>query len=125
MLGQPDALRVLLDNLVDNALRYTPAGGRVDVEVGEAQGWARLKVADNGPGIPPAERERVFDRFYRLSGTDVPGCGLGLAIVGEIVRQHGGRVRLLDSAGGGLTVQIDLPLADVPAGAGVAHAEPA
>ena len=125
VLGQPDALRVLLDNLVDNALRYTPAGGRVDVEVGEAAGWARLTVADNGPGIPPAERERVFDRFYRLSGTDVPGSGLGLAIVREIVQQHGGRVRLLDSAGGGLTVQVDLPLADVPAGAGVAHAEPA
>lgn len=116
VLGQPDALRVLLDNLVDNALRYTPAGGRVDVEVGEAEGWARLTVADNGPGIPPHARERVFDRFYRLAGTEAPGSGLGLAIVREIVRQHGGRVRLLDTAGGGLTVQVDLPLAHSPAG---------
>lgn len=125
VLGQPGALRVLLDNLVDNALRYTPAGGRVDVEVGEAEGWARLTVADNGPGIPPRERERVFDRFYRLSGTDVAGSGLGLAIVREIVRQHGGRVQLLDSADGGLSVQVDLPLADFPAVARGAHAQPA
>jgi signal transduction histidine kinase len=88
----------------------------VDVEVGRAEEWARLTVADTGPGIPPHERERVFDRFYRLSSTDVPGSGLGFAIVRAIVRQHGGQIRLLDTAGGGLTVQVDLPLDDVAAG---------
>lgn len=125
VLGRSYALRVLLNNLVDNALRYTPAPGRVDVEVGEAQAWARLAVVDTGPGIPPHERSRVFDRFYRLAGTEAPGSGLGLAIVREIVRQHGGQVRLLDTAGGGLTVEVDLPLAHAPAGPAVAHTQPA
>lgn len=115
VLGQPDALRVLLDNLVDNALRYTPAGGRVDVEVGEAEGWARVTVTDNGPGIPAEERERVFDRFYRLPGNEAPGSGLGLAIVKGIVDLHGGRIRLDDAAGGGLCVRVELPAAEPPA----------
>lgn len=110
--GQADNLRVLLDNLIDNALRYTPAGGRVDVAVGEAEGWACLTVADTGPGIPPHERERVFDRFYRLAGTEAPGSGLGLAIVKGIVDLHAGRIRLEDTAGGGLTVRVELPLAE-------------
>ncbi len=118
--GQAENLRTLLGNLVDNALRYTPAGGRVDVEVGEDAGAVVLSVIDNGPGIPPAERDRVFDRFYRLAGNeppgaDLPGSGLGLAIVREIVALHRGSIALQDTPGGGLTVRIGLPASnDVP-----------
>jgi signal transduction histidine kinase len=99
VLGDPDALRTLVRNLVDNAVRYTAAGGRVDVsvqesdEVGSAHG-AVLKVVDTGPGIAAAERQRVFDRFYRPPGTSPPGSGLGLAIVKTIADAHGAVVSL-------------------------------
>jgi len=107
--GDPAALRMLLDNLVDNALRYTPAGGRVDVEVNAGPGRAVITVADNGPGIPAEARERVFERFCRLAPADVPGSGLGLAIVRDIVALHGGAICLKDTPGGGLTVRVVLP----------------
>ncbi|ANN78588.1 histidine kinase [Bordetella flabilis] len=92
-------LAELLNNLIDNALRYTPRQGRVTVRV---QGWADaavLEVEDSGPGIPPAERERVFDRFYRMLGTPADGSGLGLAIVREIAQKHGAAVELSDNPG--------------------------
>lgn len=116
VMGQPEALRVLLGNLVDNALRYTPRGGRVDVEVSETPEAAVITVQDNGPGIPLSERERVFDRFHRLSGAEVPGSGLGLAIVREVANEHGGHVRLLDSPGGGLAARVEFPRAEQAAG---------
>jgi two-component system OmpR family sensor kinase len=100
--GDPDALAVLLRNLVENALRYTPAGGTVDVSTGP--GW--LEVRDTGPGIPEAERTRVFDRFYRGAETREPGTGLGLAIVKAIADRHGAAVALSDPAGGGLRVRV-------------------
>src|SRR2546430_6487703 len=84
--GDADDLRTLLRNLVDNAVRYTGAGGRVDVSVEEEEGGARaarLTVSDDGPGIPPEERERVFDRFHRRAGATPPGSGLGLSIIGR------------------------------------------
>jgi two-component system OmpR family sensor kinase len=109
--GQAEALRVMLGNLVDNALRYTPPGGRVDVEVTVGTDTALLTVADTGPGIPAEARERVFERFCRLAGADIPGSGLGLSIVRDIVALHRGRVSLSDTPGGGLTVRVDLPLA--------------
>ena len=94
----------LLHNLVINAIRYTPSPGRIEVRVREAVGIVILEVEDDGPGIPPTERERVFERFYRLSdrppaadGT-VPGSGLGLAIVREIARRHGASIRIEDGA---------------------------
>lgn len=108
--GQTESLRMMLGNLLDNALRYTPSGGRVDVELREEGGMARLTVSDNGPGIPPAERERVFERFQRLAGADIPGSGLGLAIVRQVVALHGGQVALEDAANGGLKVIVVLPL---------------
>ena len=92
--GDPDAVRTLLRNLVDNAVRYTPAGGRVDVTVESTPGEARLTVSDDGPGIPPEERQRVFDRFYRRAGTAPSGSGLGLAIVKAIADAHGAAVSL-------------------------------
>ena len=102
VVGDADALRILLANLVGNALRYTPSGGQVDVACGLADGLAYLEVADSGPGIPPAERERVFDRFYRgpVVGEDgaYGGSGLGLSIVRAIAERHGARVVLDEAA---------------------------
>ena len=120
VLGDGEALRTLLRNLVDNAVRYTQAGGRVDVSVADAgaPGAARalLTVTDDGPGIPAAERERVFDRFYRRAGTTPPGSGLGLAIVRAIAQAHGARVVLADAPGGrGLSVTVEFPPGCPPA----------
>ena len=111
MHGEAGPLHILLSNLVDNALRYTPAGGRVDVGVERAEGAVRLKVVDTGRGIPAEERHRVFDRFYRgESGTEVPGSGLGLAIVQRIAQRYGARVVLSDGPGGtGLCVLMEFP----------------
>jgi len=104
--GDVEALRTLLRNLVDNAVRYTPSGGRVDVSVAAAP-RARLTVSDSGPGIPPEDRARVFDRFYRRAGTEPPGSGLGLAIVKAIAEAHGATVALADGPGGkGLAVTV-------------------
>jgi two-component system, OmpR family, sensor kinase len=114
--GDPAALRVLLANLVDNAVRYTPRGGAVDVEVGDAGAdGAFLAVADSGPGIPQDERERVFDRFYRVPGSGEVGSGLGLAIVREIAERQAARVSLEDRPGGGLVVRVRFPAAPRPA----------
>jgi len=108
--ADPEALRTLLRNLVDNAVRYTPAGGRVDVTVDSTAGEARLTVSDDGPGIPPEERQRVFDRFYRRAGTAPSGSGLGLAIVKAIADTHGATVSLAEGpAGKGLAVSVTFP----------------
>jgi len=105
--GAQDGLRTLLMNLVDNAVRYTPAGGRVDVAAYREGGSAVLEVTDTGPGIPAEERERVFDRFYRRVGTEAPGSGLGLSIVKDVAERHGARLVLDAGAGGkGLAVRV-------------------
>ena len=107
--GDADALRILLANLVGNAVRYTPAGGRVDVSCGLTEDGAFLAVADSGPGIPAAERERVFDRFYRRGESDdggKTGSGLGLSIARTIAQRHGARVDLADAEGGGLLARV-------------------
>src|SRR5450830_1849419 len=107
--GQAEALRVLLRNLVDNAIKYTPGPGTIDVSLlRQADGTIAWVVEDSGPGIPPAERARVFDRFKRGEGVaEVPGSGLGLAIVEAVARQHGARVSLGDSERlGGLKVTV-------------------
>jgi two-component system, OmpR family, sensor kinase len=111
--GDADALRRLLGNLLDNAVRYTPAGGRVDVCVAREAGAparAVVTVTDTGPGIPPGERERVFDRFHRVPGTTGTGSGLGLALVQSIAARHDGEVVLEDGPGGsGLRAALRLP----------------
>lgn len=95
VIADPDALRTLLRNLVDNAVRYSGEGGRVDVAVeADGAGHATLTVSDSGPGIPSAEHARVFDRFYRRAGTGPPGSGLGLAIVKAIADAHAATVTL-------------------------------
>jgi two-component system OmpR family sensor kinase len=108
--GDAQSLRILLRNLVDNAVRYTPAGGRVDVAAGRRDGSTVLSVLDTGPGIAPAERDRVFDRFYRLPGSAEGGSGLGLAIVRRIAELHGAQVRLeAGEAGIGLKASVEFP----------------
>jgi len=94
--GQPLLLAEALNNLIDNALRYTPTNGRVTVSIGESDAVAILSVEDSGPGIPLQERTRIFDRFYRVLGTNVDGSGLGLAIVKEILQHHSGTVEIKD-----------------------------
>lgn len=105
-----DSLRMLLRNLVDNAVRYTPAPGRIAISCGQQDGHSYLRVADTGPGIPAAQRERVFERFVRLAGAQTPGSGLGLSIVARIAECHHARIALdagLD--GKGLSVTVDFP----------------
>jgi len=105
--GDGESLRVLLSNLVDNAIRYTPSGGRVDVSVALASGRPVLCVEDNGPGIPVHERARVFDRFYRVESSNGSGSGLGLAIVHNVAERHGAEVELDSGTGGrGLKVSV-------------------
>ena len=108
--GSAAGLRTLLSNLVDNAVRYTPAGGSIDVSLAREGDEAVLEVSDSGPGIPPAERARVFDRFYRRAGDGSEGSGLGLAIVSQVVARHRGSIALADSPKGGLRVVLRLPL---------------
>ena len=107
---EPDAIGRVVGNLLDNAERH--ARSQVRAEVAGEGGWARITVCDDGPGIPPADRERVFDRFTRLDDgrdRDAGGSGLGLAIVRELVRRHNGTVTLGD-ASPGLRVDIRLPI---------------
>ncbi|MBZ0249722.1 MAG: sensor histidine kinase, partial [Burkholderiales bacterium] len=107
--GDALRLRELLDNLLDNAVRYTRDGGRVTVRVA-ASPRPTVDVNDDGPGIPPDEREAVFQRFHRLLGTGQDGSGLGLAIAQEIARLHGGAISLSDDADGvGNTFSLTLP----------------
>ena len=123
--GDPDALRTLISNLVDNAIRYTPAGGRVDVALAADAGSVVLTVRDSGPGIAVEDRERVFDRFYRGSGAGgIRGSGLGLAIVKQIAEHHGAGVELgtgIDGRGLGVTVRFAQP---IPGSSAVAPGEP-
>ncbi|WP_114970856.1 ATP-binding protein [Rhodoferax ferrireducens] len=108
--GHAQALRILLRNLVDNAIKYTPPGGRVDVEVSRVADRLVLTVDDSGPGIPEQDRERVLDRFYRVAGTETTGSGLGLAIVKSIADLHGTLLSLDHSSRlGGLRVAVSFP----------------
>jgi two-component system OmpR family sensor kinase len=105
--GQPEALGILVRNLVDNAIKYTPEGGRVDVSVLREAGALVLRVEDSGPGIAEVDRARVLDRFYRVPGETAPGSGLGLAIVAAIAQWHGAELKLTASESlGGLRVEL-------------------
>jgi two-component system OmpR family sensor kinase/two-component system sensor histidine kinase QseC len=109
--GDPEALRTLVRNLVDNAVRYTPAGGQVRVRSRSAPEGAILEVIDTGPGIPASARERAFDRFFRRETAPEGGSGLGLAIVKAVAERHGAQVTLGDAPGGGLHVTVTFALA--------------
>jgi two-component system, OmpR family, sensor kinase len=113
MMGIEAELRSLIANLVDNALRYAPRDSVVTVAVRQERAAAVITVVDSGPGIPPGERARVFERFHRVAGDPTPGSGLGLAIVKTIVEHHGGRITLGETYPGaerpGLAVRIEFP----------------
>jgi two-component system sensor histidine kinase TctE len=114
IMGHEWLLRELLGNLLDNAIKYTPAGGTVTLRCGQAAltaGGAFLEVEDDGPGVAPAERARVLDRFYRVPGSSGEGSGLGLAIADEIARVHGSELLLRSGARGrGLRVTLIFPV---------------
>jgi two-component system OmpR family sensor kinase len=115
LLMDPQRIRQVLDNLLTNAAVHTPAGTKVSVEVAVVPGAAEVRVADAGPGIPPGDRARVFDRFYRVDkarSRDRGGSGLGLAVARSLVRAHGGRIEL-DSAPGATVFTVRLPVQGV------------
>jgi two-component system OmpR family sensor kinase/two-component system sensor histidine kinase QseC len=107
--GDRAGLSALVRNLADNALRHAPTGTQVEIRLAREGGAPVLTVDDAGPGIPPAERERVFDRFYRRAVNDEEGTGLGLAIVRGVAQRHGARVELSDSPSGGLRATVRFP----------------
>jgi PAS domain S-box-containing protein len=117
VLGNPLRLRQVLDNLIGNALKYTPTGGSVTVRAWEEEDWITVTVQDNGVGIPREALPRIFEKFYRTpqpGPTRVAGTGLGLAIVKAVVEQHGGQVWVESEVGEGSTFSFTLPCA--PAG---------
>lgn len=102
----PDSLRILLDNLIDNAIRYTPEGGNIEITIRRHNTRITFSISDSGPGIPTEDRERVFDRFYRREDSGETGSGLGLAIVKTIVDRYGAKLRLAESSQGGTDIQV-------------------
>lgn len=111
VVGDAVLLRETVKNLIDNAVRYGRPGGVINLRVDADDDRVALEVEDDGPGIPAVERERVFERFYRVAGSG-EGSGLGLAIVRDVVERHGGTVVLGDGIGSGLLVRIELPRAN-------------
>ena len=108
--GDANAVRIMIGNVIDNAVRYTPAMGAIDVVLARKDGRAILDISDTGPGIPEEERQRVFDRFYRREGSAGAGSGLGLAIVKRIADAHGVEILLSDrSSGAGLQMRFMFP----------------
>lgn len=112
--ADPEMLRRVVINLVSNAIKYTPSGGRVAVEVGADEAAVRLSVSDTGPGISAEDRERIFTRFYRVEDADgrrrrIPGSGLGLAIAKQAVELHGGSIWVESEPGRGSVFQVLIP----------------
>ena len=116
--GDRARLRAILDNLVSNAVKYSPRSGKIDIRVGEDTDGVALEVHDEGPGIPPEDRPRVFDAFYQgrnQPGGPVQGTGLGLAIARECAIAHGGEIRIIDDPAPGTHLRVTLPSALVTA----------
>ncbi|WP_289169066.1 ATP-binding protein [uncultured Parasutterella sp.] len=112
-IANEDALRLLMNNLCDNAMRYTPAEGHIEIRTYIRASKAFIEVCDDGPGVPETERERIFERFYRAEGTKtIPGTGLGLAIVRRVAELHGGTPSLDAGLNGkGVCFRISFPVA--------------
>jgi two-component system sensor histidine kinase BaeS len=109
--GDGVRLRQVLGNLLSNALRFTPEGGSVDVRLSGGGSTAVLQASDSGPGIPEDELPHVFDRFFRGRNAGAAGSGIGLAVVSELVRAHGGSASAGNRPGGGAVFTVTLPLA--------------
>ena len=111
--GQPELLARAIENVIRNAIKHSPAGGKVDVETVLDARFIRIRVMDSGPGVAQDDLGKIFQPFYRSSNTekDVDGHGLGLAIAQQVVQQHGGRIAAANRTGGGLCVELSLPLA--------------
>ena len=110
VMGDPIWLEELANNLIDNAIRYTPSGGVVTVRCYSTAGQTCWEVEDSGPGIPQEEHDRIFERFYRLDTTGADGCGLGLSIVREIANNHGASIAIEKGVTlGGALIRIAFP----------------
>jgi signal transduction histidine kinase len=112
--ADPDGLRQVLVNLVENAVKYSPNGGRVELDLQQVDARVRFAVRDRGLGIPESEQERIFEKFFRLDpnlSRGVGGTGLGLYITRELVRRMGGRIHVDSEPGRGSTFSFELPLA--------------
>ncbi|HEY5138288.1 MAG TPA: ATP-binding protein, partial [Methylococcales bacterium] len=110
VMGNPIWLEELANNLIDNAIRYTPSGGVVTVRCNDTSNQVNWEVEDSGPGIPKEEHERIFKRFYRLDTTGVDGCGLGLAIVREIANNHNASITIEKGQNlGGALIRVTFP----------------
>jgi signal transduction histidine kinase len=119
LAGDRDRLAQVLDNLVSNAVKFTPEGGTVSVRLAADDGEARIEVRDTGVGIPAAEQDRLFERFYRATTATeraIPGVGLGLTIAKAIVEAHGGHLDFESVEGSGTTFTVRLPLRPPPGG---------
>ena len=119
IVADPNRIEQAVQNLVANAIRHTPAEGRIAVHASRAGDTVRISVEDNGPGIPPEHLPRIFDRFYKVdtsrAGTETPsGSGLGLSIVRAIAERHGGSVTAGNGATGGARFEISLPARALP-----------
>jgi two-component system, OmpR family, sensor histidine kinase QseC len=109
IMGNTDELGILIGNLLDNALRYTEEGGHIAVSCRQApeRRGVRLRIADDGPGVPEAERQRIFDRFYRIMGNGERGSGIGLSLVARIAQSHGATIELETGLNGrGLSIAV-------------------
>ena len=125
VFGDPTRLHQLLGNLLSNAIKFSPRGGRVHVIVDTIGLLARVRVMDEGPGIPEGERDQLFERFYRLASSTemgVPGTGLGLAIAKSVAEAHEGFVDIVDTPGWSTTFSVFLPLRTAGASPNPLHA---
>ena len=120
LTGDAEKLRRVITNLVSNAIKYTPEGGQVYVDVRQMNGHVRLSVRDTGVGIPADQLPHIFERFRRVrrsGGGDAVGTGLGLAIVQEFAQAHGGRIEVESEEGVGSTFTVTLPVKHEPSSA--------